>query len=282
VLSLQGRVVGITEQRRASELAQIVANLGGTALVAPTIAVEDSVDPAAVRALRRDLAAGAIDTVIFQTGIGVRGLLDAVDEAERPALIADLGRCRIVARGPKPRQALGLVGLRVDVAPAEPTTDGLIAVVRTLDLAGRTVALQQTGDDNAALRAALVDREARVVDYRPYQYRPPPDRAAVQRLILTAIDGGLDALTFTSSPAVRGLFAALAGPDQHAALVRALSARTLVAAVGPTCASTLQAAGVTPTVIPARSTMGAMVMALAQALGPVPGPSSTPALAPVR
>ena len=51
----------------------------------------------------------------------------------------------------------------------------------------------------------------------------------------------------------------LSGP-----LADALNTETIVAAIGPVCADALQALGVTPDVIPARTRMGSMISALAE------------------
>lgn len=271
--SLDGKVVGITEQRRATELSRIVENLGGIPLVAPTISVEEAVDPTTVATVRERLAAGTVEWLVFQTGIGVQGLLSAVAPEERSALIAELGRCRIAARGPKPRQALASVGLAVHLAPAEPTTAGLIAALDSVDLAGQTVVVQLTGDDNEALRTALVAKGADVIDLVLYRYGPPPEPDRVRYLIDETIAGRVDALTFTSSPAVRGLFQFAASVDRDDALRHALATRVVVAAVGPATEATIRSNGIHPRVVPERGVMGAMIVALAHELAASPVPT---------
>ncbi|MBX6770197.1 MAG: uroporphyrinogen-III synthase [Chloroflexi bacterium] len=259
------QVIAITEERRAAELARLVENLGRVPLIAPTVSVEDAVDLESVDRLCRRLRDGTVDWVVFQTGIGVQRLLAAVADDERPEVIAALGRCRLAARGPKPRQALAAVGLTVDLAPAEPTTRGLVEAFAALDLAGRTIAIQHTGDDNEELRQALLARGADVLDVALYRYGPPRDPAKVHDLIDQLAAGRVAAITFTSSPAVRGLFAFALREARSADLQRGLAA-TVVAAVGPTTAATLRDHGVVPSVIPARSAMGAMVVELSRVL----------------
>lgn len=271
--SLDGRVIGITEQRRATELARIVENLGGTPLVAPTISIEKAVDGPSIACLRARLASGAVDWIVFQTGIGVQELLAAVPPAERPAFIADLGQCRVAARGPKPRQALAAVGLSVHLAPAIPTTAGLIAALESLDLVGKTVALQLTGDENEALRRLLVAKGAAVIELPLYRYGLPPDPERVRCLVEQTIAGRVDAITFTSSPAVRGLFEFAASMDRADDLRDALVTRTVVAAVGPATEASLRSLGISPRVVPERSVMGAMIVDLAYAFAATLAPS---------
>ncbi len=272
--ALDGRVIGITEQRRATELARIVENLGGTPLVAPTISVEQAIDLPALATLRTRLATGAVDWIVFQTGIGVQELLAAVPSAEREAFIADLGHCRIAARGPKPRQALASVGLSVHLAPAAPTTAGLIAALDSIDLVGKTVAVQLTGDENEALRQVLIARGAAVIELALYRYGPPPNLDRVRYLVDQSIAGHVDAMTFTSSPAVRGLFDVAASMGRADALREMLATRTVVAAVGPATAASLRSRGIVPRVVPERSVMGAMIVELAHALATRTPPSS--------
>ncbi len=268
--SLTGRSVGITEERRALELARIVENLGGVPIVAPTISVEEAVDLAQIAELRQHLATGQVDWLVFQTGIGVRRLIAAVGPDEAPELVAQLARCQIAARGPKPRQALAEIGLRVHLAPSEATTAGLIASLAEVPLIGRSVAVQRIGDDNDILIDALRKQGADVFEFSLYRYGPPPDLAKVHALISRTLDGQLDALTFTSSPAVRGFFQSAESTDQARALASALNRQVVVAAVGPATAATLDAYGIRAQVMPPRFTMGAMMIELARALEGAP------------
>jgi len=268
--SLAGKVVGITEERRAVELARIVENLGGMPIVAPTISVEDAVDLDELATLRQRLRAGHLDWLVFQTGIGVRRLIAAVGADEASDLIAQLGRCQLAVRGPKPRQALVEVGLPIHLAPADATTVGLIASLADVPLVGRSVAVQRIGDDNDVLIDALRNQGAEVIEFTLYRYGPPPDLDKVRALIDRTLDGQLDALTFTSSPAVRGFFQSAESADQARSLVSALAHRVVVAAVGPATTAALASHGISPRVMPPRFTMGAMIVELARALEGAP------------
>ncbi|HUX88346.1 MAG TPA: uroporphyrinogen-III synthase [Chloroflexota bacterium] len=268
--SLVGKIVGITEERRAVELARIVENLGGVPIVAPTISVEDNVDLDELTALRQHLSTGQLDWLVFQTGIGVRRLIAAVGADEAPDLIAQLGRCQLAVRGPKPRQALAEVGLSIHLAPPEATTASLIISLAEVPLVGRHVAVQRIGDDNDVLVDALRNQGAEVMEVTLYRYGPPPNLDKVRALIDRTLDGHLDALTFTSSPAVRGFFQSAESADQARSLVSALASQVVVAAVGPATAAALAALGIPARVMPPRFTMGAMIVELARALEGAP------------
>jgi uroporphyrinogen-III synthase len=129
-----------------------------------------------------------------------------------------------------------------------PTTAGVIAALTPLELAGRTVAVQLYGlEPNRPLIDFLASRGAHALTVAPYEYASAADDAAVHSLIARMLDGGIDAIAFTSTPQVQRLFAV-----GGAQALRALG-RTHVAAVGPVVAASLARHGVTPASMPADS-----------------------------
>jgi uroporphyrinogen-III synthase len=80
------------------------------------------------------------------------------------------------------------------------------------------------------------------------------------------VAGEVEAVAFTSQVQVRHLLQVAALSGRAGALVAALNLRCVVAAVGPTCAAALEAAGVAPRVVPSNPKMGPMVVALAEHL----------------
>jgi uroporphyrinogen-III synthase len=109
----------------------------------------------------------------------------------------------------------------------------------------------------------LTEAGADVVGMPVYRWELPPDLGPVDALTDALLAGGLDAVTFTSAPAVAGLLqrAAERGLD----VVDALHG-VIVACVGPVTAEPLEALGVR-TVQPERSRLGPLVRALEEAAG---------------
>src|SRR5262245_36701311 len=128
---LVGRTVALAEGRQLEELAQMLEKEGAIALRYPMVSILDAPDPAPVVAWLRDLAAGRFDVVILFTGEGLRRLLGFAErEGIREAVVAALGRTRLVTRGPKPVQALREVNLTPTLIAQAPTTEGVIATLR--------------------------------------------------------------------------------------------------------------------------------------------------------
>jgi uroporphyrinogen-III synthase len=96
-----------------------------------------------------------------------------------------------------------------------------------------------------------------------YAWRLPEDLEPLRRVVVEICSGEWGAVVFTSQAQVRHLVEVARSMGRETALVDALRARTIVAAVGPTCAAALAAVGVEPHVVPDHPKMGAMVAALA-------------------
>ena len=83
-------------------------------------------------------------------------------------------------------------------------------------------------------------------------------------LVRTLIDGGVDAITFTSQVQARHLFLIATEMGLAQPLTDALNEGVIVASVAPTCAAALRNLGVEPRVIPEHPKMGHLVRALAE------------------
>jgi catechol 2,3-dioxygenase-like lactoylglutathione lyase family enzyme len=125
-----------------------------------------------------------------------------------------------------------------------------------------------------AAAAALQARGCRLTELSLYEWQLPDDTGPLQDLVRDLIAGRVDAIAFTSQIQARHLFQVAADFGQADALTQALNGRTVVAAIGPTCATALQRLGVTPDVVPEHPKMGHLVVALARHLEP--GTSTIP------
>jgi uroporphyrinogen-III synthase len=250
--TLSGRTIAVPEGRELEVFASMLERRGACVVRCPLVAIRDAPDPAPVLAFARALTAGAFDDLILTTGEGLRRILRCIDMHEpalRAGFIESLGRVRRITRGPKPAKALRELGLRSDIAADPPTTPGIIAALSFLDLTTRRIGVQLYGTEpNTPLIDFLRARTAAVHTVWPYVYADDVDDAAVQELLAQLKDGKVDAIAFTSTPQVERLFAA-ATPQQ---VSRALS-RTLVAAVGPVVAETLERHGVRAALMPQES-----------------------------
>jgi uroporphyrinogen-III synthase len=233
---LHGRRIALLEARKGEEAAALVEQLGGVPYRVP--AVREVVHPEQIDAFIAALSSGQLSIVIFLTGVGVTALLrEATRFGWLEATLTALRQTTVACRGPKPMSVLAHHDVPVQVAAAAPyTTRELIAALHSIELSGRTVALVHYGERNAPLRS----------------------------LVLELIGKRVDAIAFTNEIQCRHLFRVAGDVGLSDQLAVALNTDTIVAAVGPVCADSLQALGVTPDVIPAQPRMASMVTALAE------------------
>src|SRR5262249_27141469 len=146
------------------ELAALVRRHGGEPYSVAAMREVPQESGAEVAAFLTRLGQGAIDIVIFLTGVGVNALVREAEQLGRlPDLLSGLAGVLTVCRGPKPVAALKRQDVAVTIQVPEPhTTAELLAALADVDLAGRGVAVVHYGERNAALTTALQARGARL------------------------------------------------------------------------------------------------------------------------
>ena len=260
--------VGLLEGRMSSELASLVRRHGGDPVLGPALR-EETVDASApVGGLIDALAAGEVQLMLFLTGVGANALFDAAAGLGRlEELVSLLQSTTNVTRGQKPWGPLKRRGVPISVTVPDPyTTPDVVRTLSTLEVAGRGVALVHYGERNEVLADALSGMGASVRELCLYEWRLPEDTGPLRALIGEIVEGRVDAVALTSQVQLRHLLQVARETGREEALVSALRGGVVVAAVGPTCAAALEAAGITPDVVPAHPKMGPMVVALMERL----------------
>lgn len=261
---LSGFTVGVTADRRRDELAALLERRGARVVLAPALRIMPLADDTELRAATRALLAHPPDVVIANTGIGMRGWLEAAEGWGLAEQLREvLAGSYLVTRGPKARGAVRAAGLTDDWSAPSEGCDEVVDHLCERGVAGRTVALQLHGESQPEHAAALRAAGAEVVEVPIYRWAPPPDPAPLHRLVDLVTNRLVDAVTFTSAPAVGALLKA-AGPHAGAVL-EALRTDVLAACVGPVTAAPLTQRGV-PAVAPARARLGALVRTIVDEL----------------
>lgn len=266
---LGGARVALLEGRMGRQLADLVRRHNGVPLVVPAVR-EVPIDASeAVCSLIDGLHEGRIDLVLFLTGAGADTLFAGAEALGRmPELEAGLRWATTVCRGHKPRAALRRRGLPVSALVPEPyTTAEVIDTLAGLSPAERGTAVVHYGERSPLIGEALREWGSRVLDLCVYEWALPEDTGPLEALVETVVEGGVEAVAFTSQVQVRHLFEVAGRAGRTLKLMQALNTRAVVAAVGPTCAEALQAVGVTPGVVPSNPKMGPMIVSLAEHLG---------------
>lgn len=264
---LDGFVVGVTADRRASEQAELLRRRGAEVVLGPSIETAYLADDDALRATTLVLIENPPDYLAATTGIGMRAWFEAAQAwGLGDALLDALGTTRIVARGPKAAGAVQAAGLAVWQSAANEQMDQLLAHLLAQPLAGARVAVQLYGMPAPEAVDGLSGAGAAVVEVPVYQWRTPEDPAPALRLAQAAIDGRLHAVTFTAAPAVTNLFALAAGAGMAGALRDAFNRTVVAACVGPVCARGATDAGILAPLVPPVGRLGLMVRALSERL----------------
>jgi len=256
---LAGFTVAVTADRRRHELATLLERHGARVHLAPAIRIAPLADDEVLLNATRAIVAAPVDVAVVTTGIGFRGWMEAADgwglgDALRDRLAAG----HVVARGPKARGALRAAGLADAFHPDSECSDECLRHLLTRGVAGQRVAIQLHGEPLPGFASALRGAGADVVEVPVYRWAPHEDAAAQRRLVDQVTAGAVDAVLFTSAPAVSCLLGVARDSGQEDAFVDALRGRVLAACVGPVTAGPLSRRGVA-TAQPDRSRLGALV-----------------------
>jgi uroporphyrinogen-III synthase len=281
---LAGFTVAVTADRRRDELATLLEQQGARVVLAPALRIVPLADDTRLRAATKALLDRPPDVVVANTAVGMRGWLEAAESwGLGDALRANLARAYLVARGPKARTALRAAGLREAWAPeSESTSDVLDHLVTnhpvpsqrtrqtngrtrgdTTPLIGRRIAVQLHGEPQEEFCGALAAAGADVVEVPVYRFAPPIDPTPLHRLVDLITNRLVDAVTFTSAPAVASLLRAAGSASQ--AVLEALRGDVLAGCVGPVTAAPLRKFDV-PVLAPQRARLGALAQALVDEL----------------
>lgn len=257
------RTVLAFESRRSTEIARLIENYGGRAMLAPAskeVPVANSADvPRFVTALLGD----RLDLVIFLTGVGTRALCGAIEPFCSPEqFISALRKTSVLARGPKPVSALKELGIPITWTVPEPNTwHEILQVLDTnqVPLKGRTVAVQEHGISSPQLIEGLQKRGAQTLTVHVYDWTLPDDLAPLNDAIAALQKGGgVDVVLFTAAVQVHHLMQVAEQKNERDSVVAALN-RITVASIGPVTSEALAEYGISVRFEPTHPRMGFLV-----------------------
>ncbi|SDY38930.1 uroporphyrinogen-III synthase [Herbiconiux ginsengi] len=263
---LEGFRIGVTSDRRSEDLIAAFERRGADVLHAPTIRMEAAVDDGKLESETRAVIAARPDILLATTSYGIRRWFEAADAAGLGTELTEvLEQSRILVRGPKARGAVRAAGLDDDGMSARETTISLVDYVLRDGVNGMTIAVQLHGFTDPEQLDRLTSAGAAVLTVAPYRWTRHEDSARVTRLIDAICAGNVDAVTFTSAPAVEALFQAADAIGRLDDVRFAFETSVVPAAVGPVTAQPLVDAGVLP-ITPDRFRMGALIRLVAEHL----------------
>ena len=255
--------IGVTGERKGRELVETLERRGALVTHGPTVT---SIPPASDRQLLDEtdaILAADPAWLVASTGAGMRAWADAADAHGRgDALRRLVGASPAVARGPKALGALRALGGQASFVSPQETDADVSAWLCERVGEGDAVAVQVHGADTGTAYESLAERGALVLRASAYRCVLPADLEPARALVRKAVDGELDAVVATSSPAVANLFAVAEEIELRRPLVQALCAHVAAAAVGPVTAHAFEAAGAPVGVMPARYRTAELIRAL--------------------
>ena len=262
-----GRTVLSFESRRSAEIATLIQNSGGRAMVAPATREVAAANGADVSRFVTALLENKIHLVIFLTGVGTRALARAVEPfCTREQFVSALRKVPVLARGPKPVAALKELGVPIAWNVPEPNTWREILQVLDLNkvpLDGRTVAVQEYGVPSKDLLLGLKQRGAEVLAVHVYDWALPEDIAPLKNAIKALLAGQVDVVLFTAAIQVHHLLQVAEEVGSRDSLVAALR-KTRVASIGPVTSEALGEYGISASLEPSHPKMGFLVKEAAE------------------
>ena len=266
-------VVGITADRRWEEQASLLRRRGLEVLHGPSMRTIELAGDERLRDVTTSLIASPPDWLVATTGMGMKQWFEAAEGwGLRDDLLAALGSpsTTVIARGAKSTSAVRQAGLHVAwSAPSESMAD-VVDHLRAVgpSMSSSTIAVQLCDPDDHPSTADLRALAQDVVEIPVYRWLLPEDTAPAEALVRAAVAGELGAITFTSQPAVRFLFAIAARLGLHDELVQACNDGAVVpVCIGPVCAEAGTEVGLTSMVWPEPFRLPPMVRLVAEHLG---------------
>jgi len=268
VRPLHGFTVAVTADRRSAEQIELFARRGARVLHGPTMATQYLDDEASLRRSTEEVLAWPPQAVIATTGIGLRAWFEAAQAWGMADPLLDVLRsARLVARGVKAAATARQWGLEVALQPESERLDDAVALLLADGISGQRVVVQEHGAPTEAAAAELRAAGAEVVPVPVYRWRLPDDPAPALRLVDAVVAGHVDAVTFTSAPAVTNLFTLADLHERGDKLRAAFNGGGVVAGcVGVVCAGAALDEGVVAPLYPDVGRLGLLVRIVADQL----------------
>jgi uroporphyrinogen-III synthase len=266
-LPLDGRTIGITAERRAEEQAKLLTSRGASVLRGASLRISSVLDDETLRAATGAVIAGPPDYLLASTGFGIRTWLQAAEGwGCRDALVEALAGAKVANRGAKAASATKAIGLTEWWRAPNERFDELVDRLLEEPLTGRRVVLQLHAVAEPDALRQVVEAGGEVIEVDAYRSGLPEDAGPALALIEAACAGRLDAVTFTTAPAVHNLFALAERSGAASQLRQAFNGEVLAVCVGPVCAEGAREEGIAQLLVPARARLVPMIEALTERL----------------
>ena len=222
-------VVAITRPKdRAKKACEIVENLGGEAILAPTLDLEPvNTDSLKNLVARKD----ELDWIVFTSPTTIVSL-----NKFYPDFIKSLN-CKLAVIGNKTGRLAEKNGLTVDLMPEDFTAEGLIEEFKKRGITNQTIGIPRTASARPILPEELEKLGNEIILAEAYKSLFPMDEQAIKELIEKIENNKIDAITFTSPLTVENFFKIA---DDKEKLAKLLNDNLLTVCIGPITAKVLE------------------------------------------
>ena len=222
-------VVAITRPKdRAKKACEIVKELGGVPVLAPTLDLEP-VNTESLKNLveRKD----DLDWIIFTSPTTIVSL-----NKFYPDFIKTLS-CKLAVIGNKTGKLAEKNGMTVDLMPEDFTAEGLIEEFKKRGITDKVIGIPRTASARPVLPEELEKLGNEIILAEAYKSLFPMDEDAVKDLISKIENREIDAITFTSPLTVENFFEIV---DDKQKISKLLSENLLTVCIGPITAKVLE------------------------------------------
>jgi len=230
-----------------AESVKLARSMGFKAITAPMIDVVDKTD-ANFKGFVERIMEGAADYVIFTSANGVEFTLLKLNSTDD--FIDQLNETKVVAVGPKTRDALLKNGINVSLMPDSYSSEGLVDLLTGIE--GSVIEIARSSHGAPELVSGLIEKGARVHETKVYEIIRPRDERH-EMLMKEALAGKIDIFAFTSSMMVRNFMAIAEDMGIKNEIIRIMNEKT-VAAIGKPTSETLAGFGVNVRIMPEQYT----------------------------
>ena len=222
-------VVAITRPKdRAKKACEIVKELGGVPVLAPTLDLEPVNTESLKNLVERKYD---LDWIIFTSPTTIVSL-----NKFYPDFIKTLS-CKLAVIGNKTGRLAEKNGMTVDLMPEDFTAEGLIEEFKKRGITDKVIGIPRTASARPVLPEELEKLGNEIILAEAYKSLFPMDEDAVKDLISKIENREIDAITFTSPLTVENFFEIVEDKQKIAKL---LSENLLTVCIGPITAKVLE------------------------------------------
>jgi uroporphyrinogen-III synthase len=232
------------------DTAQFIREQGWNPLIFHTVELKTKEPSEILSAFNELTREDAPNWLIFMSPRGVNLTLDVL--STQPELVSKIRKqTRLVAVGPKTREALLARGFSNVFLPESYSSVGLAEALMQFSLQGKQIVLARSADADDSLAQSLAANGALVTTVPLYSVAPPRDHSSVLEFVGALRQKQVNGVLFTSSMSVANLFKLTNASVIPSELIRLLESCS-IAAIGPVTAKSLQEHGVVVEIVPAQ------------------------------